>query len=310
MRYALIVFWFLIVFHSACRAQSQQNYEKLISVNGTELYVKVMGEGEALMVLHGGPGFNHDYFLPYLTPLAKHFRLILFDQRGMGRSSTNLDSTSFSIDYLVDDIEALRTELDLDAIHLLAHSWGGKLAMKYAIRYPASLKSLILSNTVAPSSEFNEATFAAFSKLNERQNLEELNAILDKIRGGNREVGVFEKFTKLNFRPMFYDTSRVHELTLNFSQTYFETQSLLSLLPPPNQRENLFPDLASVDVPVLIIRGELEPTPIQSDQKLVDTFPDARLINFSKAGHFPFIERPQAFKDSLTEFINKVEAGR
>lgn len=307
MRNILTVLLILFLCASGCAEKSQKYFERQVPINGTEIFVKTIGHGEPLVFLHGGPGLSHDYFLPHLHPLHEDFNLIFFDQRGMGRSSTDLDSSSFSIELLIEDIEALRTELDLGKIHLLAHSWGGILAMRYAIRYPNSLKSLILSNSISPSSEFDEATISAFSKLNDRQNTEELNTLRDKIRGGSRGINLFERFTQLNFRPLFHDTSRVNELSLNFSDSYFKTQGLLKYLPPPNEPLNLFPDLKEVDVPVLILRGEIEPTPIQSDQKLKETFPYARLVNFSESGHFPFIERQQAFIDSVAQFIDRVE---
>lgn len=303
----VIMFSILFVTGFGCAERNEENYEKLISVNGINLFVKVVGEGEPIVILHGGPGFSHDYFLPHLYPLADEVKLVLFDQRGMGRSAVDLDSTSFSLDLLVEDIEALRKELKLGKIHLFAHSWGGVLAMRYAIRYPTELKSLILTNSVPASSEFTEATFAAFAKLNERQNATDLSPLRSKIDEGSKNIKVYERFTQLSFRPMFYDTARVNELKLNFSENYFKTQQLLRFLPPPTDSVNLLPDLKKVDVPVLIIRSDLEVIPVESDQKLKETFPHALLVNFSEAGHFPFIERRQAFTDSVLKFIEETE---
>lgn len=303
-----ILFSILFVTGFGCtESNNEEKIEKLITVNETDLFVKVVGEGEPMVVLHGGPGLSHDYFLPHLTPLAEEVKLVLFDQRGMGQSSVDLDSASFSLDLLVEDIEALRKELDLGKIHLLAHSWGGVLAMRYAIRYPDELRSLILTNSVPASSEFTEATFAAFAKLNERQNTADILPLRSKIGEGSEDIEVYERFTQLSFRPMFYDTTRVNELKLNFSENYFKTQQLLNFLPPPTDSVNLLPDLKKVSIPVLIIRSDLEAIPVESDQKLKETFPDARLVNFDKAGHFPFIEQQQAFTDSVIQFIRETE---
>ncbi len=259
------------------------------------------------MVLHGGPGLSHDYFLPHLYPLSDELKLVLFDQRGMGRSFVDLDSTSFSLDLLIEDIEALRKELNLGKVHLMGHSWGGMLAMRYAIRYPNELKSLILANSVPASSEFAKTTFEAFTKLNERQKTADLIPLRSKINDGTENIEVYERYTQLTFRPMFYDTSKVNELNLNFSQNYFKTQQLLRFLPSPTDSLNLLPDLKKLDIPVLIIRSDLEAIPIESDQKLKYTLQNARLINFIGAGHFPFIEHPQAFKDSVLKFIDETK---
>lgn len=304
---AILVSIFFITGFGCSEINNEKNFEKLITVNETNLFVKVVGDGEPVVILHGGPGLSHDYFLPHLYPLADKVKLVLFDQRGMGRSSVDLDSASFSLDLLVEDIEALRKELNLGKIHLLAHSWGGVLAMRYAIRYPDGLRSLILTNSLSASSEFAEATFAAFSKLNERQNTADLQALRSEIGKGSEDIEVYERFTQLTFRPMFYDTARVNELELGFSENYFKTQQLLNFLPSPTDSVNLFPELKKVEVPVLIIRSDLEAIPVESDQKLKETFQDARLVNFDRAGHFPFIERRQAFTDSVLQFIGETE---
>lgn len=300
-----ILFSILFLAVSGCAEIKKKEFEKLIPVNGADLFVKVVGEGEPLVILHGGPGFSHDYFLPHLYPMSDEVKLVFFDQRGMGRSSVDLDSASFSLDLLVEDIEALRKELNLGKIHLMGHSWGGMLAMRYAIRYPSGLKSLILTNSVPASSEFNETMFEVFAKLNERQNTADLVPLRSKINEGTENIEVYERYTQLTFRPMFYDTSRVNELDLNFSQNYFKTQQLLRFLPSPTDAVNLFSDLQKVDIPVLIIRSDLEAIPIESDQKLKDTFQNARLVYFSEAGHFPFIEQSRAFQDSVLQFIEK-----
>lgn len=275
-------------------------------VNGTELFVNIMGSGEPVVILHGGPGLSHDYFLPHFEPLADNMKLVFFDQRGMGRSTTDLDSTTFSLDLLVEDIEVLRRELKLGNIHLMGHSWGGALAMRYAINYPDRLKTLILSNSVPASSEFTQAVYENLEKLNnERQNMADIQPLMDRVNGGSRDVQVYDRFMQLNFRPSFYDTSNVNELRLNLSEQYLKTQELLQYLPPVTEPVNLFPELEQVTVSSLIIRSELDAMPVEADQKLEQTLPDARLVNIEKAGHFPFIEQPEEFFAIVSEFIRE-----
>lgn len=138
----------LIVLAFTSASGQEVVFEGLKSINGTALYCKVIGKGEPLVVLHGGPGLSQDYFLPHLLPLAKKFQLILFDQRAQSKSSIKLDSTQVSVQAMVEDIEGIRQAFHLGKIHLMAHSWGGNIAIRYAAQHPESLKSLILVDVV------------------------------------------------------------------------------------------------------------------------------------------------------------------
>ena len=299
--FTLLIFLLIL----GCTKNEENNSGGLLSVNGVDLYVKTIGDGEPLIVLHGGPGLSHDYFLPHLELLSDEMKLILFDQRGMGRSSVELDSTSFSLDLLIEDIEALRKNFGYDTIHLMGHSWGGILAMQYAAAYPGSLKSLILCNTMPATPEFDELLVENFTRTFERQNMADLAPYQQKIDAGTRDTKIFERFMQLHFRPSFYDTSDVNKLNINLSENYFKTQELLQYLTPTEESLPLLPVLENLHIPVLIIRGEIEAIPLESDQKLEQTLPDAELVNIPQAGHFPFIEKPEEFKWIVADFIEQ-----
>lgn len=102
----------------------------LRTINDTDLYCRCSGVGEAIVVLHGGPGVPHDYFLPHLESLSDHHRVIFFDQRGTGRSSADIDPATITMENFIADLEALRVSYGLETMHLLGHSWGGLLAMQ------------------------------------------------------------------------------------------------------------------------------------------------------------------------------------
>lgn len=127
-----------------------QGIERLLKINGTELNVNSIGQGRPILVVHGGPGLNHNYFLPHLQKLAATHRLILIDQRACGKSSAALDSSQMTLDWLLRDMESIRNELKLGRVSVMAHSWGGLLGLLYASRYPNSVNALILANTVSP----------------------------------------------------------------------------------------------------------------------------------------------------------------
>ena len=303
-RYCFLIMSVVLVSISGCTQRGDIRYDGTLPINGTELYVNVSGEGEPLILLHGGPGFSHDYFLPHLEPLSEELKLVLFDLRGMGRSSVDLDSASYSLELLIEDIEALRQELGFDSFHLMGHSWGGILAMHYATTFPENLSSLILCNSMPASPEFDELMGENFTRIFERQNMAHLEPLQKEIEAGSRDITLYERFFQLHFRPSFYDTSDVNKLHLNLSGNFFKTQELLPYLSPREEPHSLLPQLEGLQVPVLIIRGEIEAIPLESDRKLEEILPHSELVIIGQAGHFPFIEKPEEFRRLVAEFID------
>ncbi len=131
----------------------QQGY---VDANGVLIYYVEFGKGPPLVVVHGGPGADHTYFLPWLLPLARTHRLIFIDERGCGQSERLQDASKYTVENMADDVEAVRSALGLGKISLLGHSYGGVLAQAYALKYQQHLSHLILNSTFASTREMNE----------------------------------------------------------------------------------------------------------------------------------------------------------
>ena len=126
-------------------AYAQSGY---VSVDGAKLYYQTIGKGTPVIMLHGGPGLDHTYFLPQMRKIGEKHQAVFYDQRGSGKSeSTSLDSKDININQFVQDLEHLRQALGYEKVTVLGHSWGGLLAMNYAIKYPEHTKALILMNS-------------------------------------------------------------------------------------------------------------------------------------------------------------------
>jgi proline iminopeptidase len=126
--------------------------EGRLPVNRYELYWKSVGDPgarETLLTLHGGPGSTHDYLLA-LNDLAEHgYRVVYYDQLGCGRSDLARDVSEYTVDRDVADLEVLRTGLGLGRVHLLGSSYGGLLAIAYALAHPEGLKTLTSASGLA-----------------------------------------------------------------------------------------------------------------------------------------------------------------
>ncbi len=128
--------------------------EGFLPVDGYRVWYRIVGgsgdhEGYPLMILHGGPGVPHDY-LENLEALASDTRRVVFyDQLGCGRSDQPDDPSLWRVSRFADELTTVRQELGLDQVHILGQSWGGMLAIEYALRQPQGLVSLILANTTS-----------------------------------------------------------------------------------------------------------------------------------------------------------------
>jgi len=143
----LSLFLFLI-YSSNLHAQYHADYEEnhLITDDGTQLYVKKSGEGPLCIFVHGGPGAWSGSFEKLKGKnLEKKLAMVYYDQRGCGRSGKS--TTDYSLERMVNDIEAVREHYQADKIYLLSHSFGGILALNYAIKYPEHVQGLILANS-------------------------------------------------------------------------------------------------------------------------------------------------------------------
>ena len=112
-----------------------------VDANGVLIYYEALGHGQPLLILHGGPGASHDYFLPYLLPLARTNRVVFIDERGSGKSEKLEDPKGYTVENMVEDVEAVRQHLSLGKMNLLGHSYGGVLAEAYALKYQANLRT-------------------------------------------------------------------------------------------------------------------------------------------------------------------------
>src|SRR6478672_12796403 len=92
--------------------------EGYVDANGVMIYYKSFGKGDPLVIVHGGPGASHDYFLPHLIPLARTNRLVFIDERGSGRSEKLDDVKQYTVEGMVADLEAVRQQLHLGKINL------------------------------------------------------------------------------------------------------------------------------------------------------------------------------------------------
>jgi proline iminopeptidase len=287
----------------------------LVSVNETRLFVERIpvpsapANAPALLALHGGLGFDHSYFRPVgdrpgldavlsadPSPVSE---LVYFDLRGHGRSDPVRDWSEADFDTFADDIGALWREFGLDSVVLLGHSYGGYLAQAAALRHPESLAGLILSST-APAFDHAETALQLAAA---RATPAQLSALMDGFSGPVESDARFSDLVR-TVLPIYFEagTDALAEAVAQRMQVCAAAfnRGQFGLLPTFDVTD----PLAHVTVPTLCIGGTADwmAPPTHGPERLADLLPEADLRVLDGCGHFPFLERPEAFAAAVGEW--------
>jgi proline iminopeptidase len=293
----------ILLVASTALSQHLRTEEGYKDIFGTKLYYKAIGEGEPILVVHGGPGLEHSYFLPYLNELAKDHKLIFFDMRGHGKSDANIDSSKIQLSYFVDDIEQLRKEFGVNDLILMAHSFGGLVAENYAIKYPKHLKAVIL---ISPSAHDSKYTIDASSVLKQRvtqQDMIDRETVMSSPEFYKADPKAYEKLYRVNFRASVYRKEVLDSINFSFPNNYKERSNLLRKIYPENWFYSIRMKLSEILCPVLIIRGEYEPLSKECYDDLHERLLHSTLVSIPECGHFPFAEAHDRFIKETTKFL-------
>ncbi len=319
MRNLLVILALVCAAPSANAAGKYAVEEGYVDANGLLLYYKIIGQGDPLVILHGGPGASHDYFLPYLLPLARGNKLIFLDERGSGHSQKLEDPAGYTVENMVEDVEAVRAALALGKINLLGHSYGGVLAQAYALKYQRNLNRLLLCSTFHSTAKMN----AVFQK----QLAAMPAATRDKILEFEK-AGLFGKGK--DFEKNRYPTDY---MTAAWGEGYFPY--LYGKHPDPNfdpvamgntawdlYREMwgshgefvIDGNLKSVEyaerlkalrVPTLIVVGDRDECDPSLSREMNALIPGSKLAVMPQSGHMTFVDQPGMFLRAVDEFLHK-----
>jgi len=302
MKKLLLVSMLLVVVSVSC-SNTPVIEEGYLDINGTTLFYKTMGSGDPIVVLHGGPGFDHRQFLPYIWELSSQHKVVLYDQRGTGLSSGPVDSSSISIDTFIEDIEGIREAFGIKKMNLLGHSWGGILAMHYSIRHPDHLRSLILCSTAASAQSFDDmrATYGA-NRLPEDAKL--LGEIYASEAYQNGDPDVIEGFWRVFFKPYFADPSLVAGLDLHFTENTIKNgDAVAGYILRSIGEFDLHEDLAVVRCPTLVIHGDSDPMPVRYAEQIHESIEGSKFVIAENSGHWLFVDATETFRSSILDFL-------
>jgi proline iminopeptidase len=295
--------------------QIQQGF---VDANGVMIYYEEFGNGEPLMIVHGGPGASHDYFLPYLLPLARHNRLIFIDERGSGKSGVLDDATQYTVENMAEDVEAVREALGLGKINLLGHSYGGVLAQAYALKYQENLSHLILCSTFSSTKQMNDV----FVKIKENMSPELRDRINKMEKEGlyghglpyeqNRYTteymtaawgeGYFPYIYQRNPDPSYDPVSQGFAWTLYREMWGSDGEYVID----GNLKSVEYVDrLHTIKVPTLINCGDHDECAPSLSEEMHEKIPGSKLVIFPQSGHMTFVDQPDLFIKTINDFLHK-----
>jgi pimeloyl-ACP methyl ester carboxylesterase len=256
--------------------------------NESSNYYQEFGNGEPLILI-AGLASDSQSWLPVVVGLSKHFRVIIFDNRGVGRSSN--DNTNITIQKMTDDCADLIRHLNLSSANILGHSMGGIIAMDLAIRYPNLVKKLILE--------------ATSPKLNMR-NINVFNDWVSYLNMGMDKKLWFKNIFYWIFLPAFFDDAVMLNQSIDMSVNYPYPQSDISF---KNQIDaiskiNLLPNLKKIDADTLVMYGEFDLLfPSNENSLLFNDITHLQTVTISNAAHSIHVDNPVCFTNSVISFI-------
>ena len=273
-------------------------------VNGVNLFYRTIGSGPPLMLMHGGLGCDHSYFLPWFEQMADQWTLILYDHRGNGRSRP-IEWDGVSHDTWAADANALRAHLGYETMSLLGHSYGGFLGQEYAARYPETLDGLVLLCT-APALDYPETITA---NAEARAKTPEAVAAVAEAFAPD-PLAKDEDFQSVMSRlgPLYFHRPDVFEDAVNsvMSNVKFSAAAWNHCSTECMPIFNTMETLPTIEVPTLVIGGADDwITPGDQSQRIHDAMPNSELVIFEQSGHFPYIEEEELFYQTLRNWLSR-----
>lgn len=282
--------------------------EGFVPIRGHRFYWKSVGDpggAGTIVTLHGGPGGTHDYLAPF-SDLASHgFRVVFYDQLGCGRSDLPSDEGEYSIDRDVEDLEAFRQALGVDRMHLVGSSYGGLLAIAYALAHPTPLRSLTIASGLADV----PLAVREMGRL-----CRELPPPLPSFLDGHGARGEFQHPEYLAAVGEFYrrHLCRLSPWPAELQYTIDHGNSpKYRVMNGPNEftitgtiRDwDATPRLAEIRVPTLVTVGRYDECTPAVAESIHRGIPGSRLALYARSSHTAFWEERTRYMELLADFL-------
>lgn len=292
---------------------------KMILVDGKyNVWTKKIGDGKIkVLLLHGGPGFSHDYFECFEDFLPKEgIEFYYYDQLGCGNSDMPTDTSLWTIPRYVEEVEQVRKGLGLENFYLLGHSWGSMLAMEYLDKYQSHVKGAVLSNMTAGIKSYLPYAEELKKKFLNKQEMD-LYDSLDKLK-----LYASPEYQNLLMSKLYVHTvcqmpleNWPEPLMRAFKKAnqsiYIQMQGVDEFHVTGNFKNwEMWDRLPSIKVPTLVIGGmqdEMNPDDMKKEGKLI---PNSRTYLCPNGSHMSMYDDQQNYFSNLIGFLKDVETDK
>jgi pimeloyl-ACP methyl ester carboxylesterase len=271
-----------------------------VAVEGGRLSGTITGQGDPVLLLHGGPGLSWPYLRPLMDELAGRYRVAVYQQRGLPPSTAG---APYDIRTQVGDVAAVLDALGWERAVVAGHSWGGHLLLHVLAEIPQRVTAALVIDTLGGVGDGGEAAFEAeLIRRTPRQDVERAEQ-LDKqaMEGKGTEADLTESM-QLFWPAYFAEPATAPPLPPVDSsvEAYAATfESLHAELPGLTAR------LAGVTVPTLFVHGAASPMPVTASTETAEVIGAAAAVEvLAGAGHFAWYERPGALRASLDRLVD------
>jgi L-proline amide hydrolase len=264
-----------------------------------------------LLCLHGGPGGTHDYLEPLEALSAGGRRVIVYDQLGCGNSDQPHDPSLWTIDLFLDELVTLRRELGLERLHLLGQSWGGMLAMEYMLRQPAGVASLVLSNSLSSTAQWEAEANRLRAELPP-----EVQAALDRheVAGTTGDAEYIEAML-VYYRRHFCRADPWPECVTRSLEKLMQNPEVYNTMWGPSEFHptgtlktwDITGRLGDIRVPTLILSGGYDESTPLINETLQRGIPGSRWVLFEQCAHNSHVEETARYLQVVEEFLAENE---
>jgi proline-specific peptidase len=268
-------------------------------------------ERAPIMILHGGPGATHDYLENLAALAAQKRRVLLYDQLGNGNSDHPSNPALWTVELFVAELANLRQTLGLERVHILGQSWGGMLAMEYALTQPAGLLSLVIADSPASIPQW----VAEANRLREELPPEVQATLLKHEADGTTSDPAYQEAMMVFYQrhvcrldPMPAHVQRTFEHLANTPEVYMTMNGpsefhVIGTL----KTWNIVDRLPEITVPTLLLSGRYDEATPAIVETIHQRIPGAEWVIFEQSSHLPHVEEEQRFLATVNAFLDRVE---
>lgn len=291
-------------------------HEGTVAFRGHNTWYVVAGEGEQpgrfpLVTLHGGPGGSHDYLEPLQELADTGRRVIQYDQLGCGRSDHPDDPSLWTVELFIDELNTVRDALGLDRIHLFGSSWGGMLAMEYALTRPDGLESLIIASSPASMIQW----VAEANRLRDLLPAEVQETLVRHEAAGTTDDPDYEAACQVFYNRHLCRLEQWPDY-VNRSMAQMPNQVYMTMNGPSEfhvigtlKNWDIRDRLGEIAVPTLVTSGRHDEATAEIAGTVAEGIPGAEWVVFEQSAHMAHVEEPDDYRKVVSGFLSGVEQG-